>query len=245
MRCFLKKILAYFIHLFTASGIIVALLAINAIYEQQTLVAFWLMGIAILIDAVDGTLARWLKVKEILPKINGTLLDNIVDYVNYVVVPACFVMTSALLPESWRLVGAACMLLSSSYQFCQIDAKTIDHFFKGFPSYWNIAIIYLYLLKTAPGINLAIIMLLTVLVFVPIKYIYPSRMDYVSNKKYIRVGLLTATCLWGVNTFYLVMIFPQNNPFLFMTSMGYLLVYTFASLYRTFLPFKVISGMDK
>src|SRR5271166_3206267 len=100
MTHYLNKLAAYLVHVFTASGAIVGLLSVNAIYQQQFVLAFWLMGIAILIDAIDGSFARWLNVKKQLPKIDGMLLDNIIDYFNYVVVPAIFILQSTLLPAS-------------------------------------------------------------------------------------------------------------------------------------------------
>lgn len=234
MKSLLYKLPAYLVHLFTASGAVVGLLAINAIYHQQFMTTFWLMGIAILIDAIDGTFARWFKVKKALPRFDGALLDNIVDYLNYVVVPAFFIINSSLLASHWRMIGAIVMLLASAYQFCQIDAKTKDHFFKGFPSYWNIAVIYLFLWQTSPPINLVIIVSLAILVFVPIKYVYPSRLDYLSNKKYLRRGMLMATFLWGMATFGLLWIYPNSSALLGAMSSGYLILYSVVSVYRTF-----------
>jgi phosphatidylcholine synthase len=234
-----KIIAAWLVHLLTASGAIVGLFSIEAIYHQHYILAFWLIGVAIVIDAIDGTFARWIKVKIVLPQINGELLDNIVDYLNYVIVPALFLLTSPLLAEGARAIAASMICLASAYQFCQADAKTSDHFFKGFPSYWNIIVFYLYFWQINAFWNFIIISLLTVLIFIPIKYVYPSRLEYLTNNKVLRTTMLMATILWGLATLSLLWIYPKTNWFLVGLSMGYLILYLLVSLYRTFnLTFK-------
>lgn len=230
------KMGAWFVHLFTASGAIFGLLAIDAIYQQRYIALFWLISIAVVIDAIDGTFARWIKVKSQLPLFDGALLDNIVDYLNYVIVPAVFLMIGPLLPPHLRLLCAAVIVLASAYQFCQAEAKTQDHFFKGFPSYWNIVIFYLYFWQVPSGVNAFIIFTLAVLTFVPIKYVYPSRLEYLTDKKWLRYGMLCATVLWGLATLGLLFIYPKTNSALVFISMGYLLLYVAVSLYKTYRP---------
>ena len=162
-------------HLVTASSAVWGLLAILAITNGAWIEAFWWMAVAVAIDSFDGALARRVDVKKVLPQIDGALLDNIVDYLNYVFVPAYFLYATNLLPARFAVLGAALILLASAYQFSQSDAKTEDHYFKGFPSYWNVMVFYMFMLGTGPWLNLGITVLLCVLVFVPIKYIYPSR----------------------------------------------------------------------
>ncbi len=228
-----NKLAALGVHLFTASGAVVGLIAVNAIYQHQFVTAFWLMGLTIFIDAIDGTFARLFRVKKELPKVDGTLLDNIVDYFNYVMVPAFFLLINGLLPEAWRLFGAGIIVLASAYQFCQIDAKTSDHFFKGFPSYWNIVVFYLFIWSAPPLINLAIIITLTLLIFVPIKYVYPSRLEYLSNNRFLCRTMLSVTILWGVATLALLWIYPKTNVFLTIATGTYMAIYFIISLYRT------------
>lgn len=232
----LCKLAAGVVHLFTATGAVIGLLAINAIHENNYILTFWLIGIAIIIDAIDGTFARLIKVKSQLPQIDGSLLDNIVDYLNYVIVPAFFLLTSHLLPSGWGLIASSMIVLASAYQFCQADAKTSDHFFKGFPSYWNIIVFYLFFWQTRPIINLIILFVLTILVFVPIKYLYPSRMEYLTHKSYLRFIMLAATIAWGSATMLLLWLYPKTNLILVSISMGYLVLYVLVSLYRTFVP---------
>src|SRR5207247_85413 len=148
--------------------------------------ALWLMGAAILIDAVDGMFARKVKIKEAVPEIDGALLDNIVDFFTYTLVPCFFLLVTNLLPEYWRVLCVMVITFSSAYQFTQVDAKTTDHFFKGFPSYWNIAVFYLFFGQMSEVTNMAILLFLAILSFVPIKYVYPSRLDYLTENKFLR-----------------------------------------------------------
>lgn len=223
-------------HVFTASGAFVGLLALLEIYNHHLLPAFWLMGVAVVIDAVDGMFARLIKVKLAVPEINGELLDNIVDFFNYTIVPAFFILVTPLVPNYWRELCVITITLSSAYQFTQVDAKTSDHFFKGFPSYWNIAIFYLFFWQMNPWINLIILLVLSVLSFVPIKYIYPSRLDYLTHSKALRFATLLATVIWGLATGGLMWIYPQTNHGLIFISMSYMILYVIFSLYRTWVP---------
>ncbi len=231
-----RRVAAWLVHLFTATGAVFGLLTFAAIHQGEFIQAFWFMSAAVIIDAVDGALARRAQTKVAAPKIDGALLDNIIDYVNYVMAPAFFLLVGGLLPDSWAAFGASIVVLVSAYQFTQPDAKTNDHFFKGFPSYWNIIVFYLFLWQTSPWINLIIVLTLAVLVFVPIKYIYPSRLDYLTNQVWLRQMMLAATLLWGVVTAALLLTYPEANPLLVTLSIAYVIGYALISLYRTFVP---------
>ncbi len=138
--------IAWLVHLFTATGAIWGLLSIIAINQEQWRLLFLWMAIAVIVDGLDGFLARAAQVHRVLPNFDGALLDNIVDYLNYVFVPAYFLYAAGLLPQQLEVVLPIIVLLASAYQFSQSDAKTEDHFFKGFPSYWNIVVVYLVML---------------------------------------------------------------------------------------------------
>src|SRR5207248_8855289 len=127
------------------------------------------------IDSVDGTLARAVGVKRVLPFFDGTRLDDLVDYVTYVIVPALFLLHMHVLPHRAAVAVALCPVLASAYGFCRTDAKTSDHYFTGFPSYWNVVAFYLYALDWPRAVNAAVVVLFSIAVFVPIRYIYPSR----------------------------------------------------------------------
>ena len=134
----------------------------------------WLYA-AVVIDATDGWLARRVKVDERLPSVDGVLLDSIIDYVTFVFVPAYFVYAILLVPPGWNGLLASAMILSSAYGFSHRNAKTADYFFRGFPSYWNIVVFYLYAASLPPGITAGVLLTLVVMVFIPVNYVYPSR----------------------------------------------------------------------
>jgi phosphatidylcholine synthase len=166
---------AWAVHLLTASGALLGLLAIAATAEGHYRWAFLWLAVATAIDSADGALARAARVKERLPAFNGARLDDIVDYLTFVFAPAYLVYQARLAPDSLALVVVTAMLVSSAYGFSQEAAKTSDYFFTGFPSYWNIVAFYLVVLATPQAFNAAVLLTLAVLVFVPIAYVYPSR----------------------------------------------------------------------
>jgi phosphatidylcholine synthase len=168
-------ILPWIAHLYTASGAVIALLATGVTFAHDFRAAFIYLVIATFVDSTDGVLARGLKVKERLPHFDGAKLDDIVDYLTYVFVPVLIVWQAGLVPVPFPVCAA--MLLSSAYGFVQSDAKVSegDYFFTGFPSYWNIVVVYLYILGLSPLTNAIVLVVLAILVFVPIRYLYPSR----------------------------------------------------------------------
>src|SRR5450759_5311510 len=140
---------AWVVHLYTATGAALGLFALAASSRGDYRLAFVWMAIAVFIDVTDGTLARRVRVKEVLPYFDGSKLDDIVDYLNYVVVPMFLAYQAALMPSGiGGLALATVPLLASGYGFCQTDAKTADHFFTGFPSYWNVMVFYFFTLAT-------------------------------------------------------------------------------------------------
>ncbi|MCC6641975.1 MAG: hypothetical protein IT386_12515 [Deltaproteobacteria bacterium] len=179
--------LAWGVHAFTASGAVVGVAALLAILEGALARAGVLMLVALVIDSVDGTLARAAHVREVLPRFDGRRLDDMVDFLNYVIVPAVFLVAAGSL-TSWH--WAALPVLASAYGFSQEDAKTDDDFFLGFPSYWNVVALYLWMLQIPAWLGTAVIVLGSVLVFVPLKYLYPSKMLR------MRRTVIIAACLW-------------------------------------------------
>jgi phosphatidylcholine synthase len=186
-------------HLYTASGAVFAFLALNRIfYDRYRDAFFWLLA-AVVVDTTDGVLARRLDVSKQLPWFDGAKLDDIVDYLTYVFVPAFFVWHALLVPDRLSLPIAASMLLSSLYGFNRVDAKTEDHFFTGFPSYWNVVVFYIYVAGWPRAVNAAILAICAVLVFVPIRYVYPSRTPVWQTLTIVLGivwGALMVTLLW-------------------------------------------------
>lgn len=239
----------WLVHAFTASGAICGLLSLEAIMQGNYLRSFWYMAAAIAIDGIDGTFARRVNVKEVIATIDGSLLDNIVDFVNYTIVPAFFVLVSDIVPYGFRTFIAAVLILSSAYQFSHYEAKTEDHFFRGFPSYWNIVAFYLFMWNMSPLVNAAILLLLAVLVFYPVKYIYPTRMENLSPHATVRRAVVFATIVWGGACLAQLIIYPDQSLFLALVTLGYSGSYLFLSFYRTYAPLSwgiadELSGQD-
>jgi phosphatidylcholine synthase len=209
---------SWLVHLYTASSAVFGLWAVHAVFAHDYRLAILLMLVTLAIDATDGALARALDVRGRLPWFDGRRLDDICDYFTYVLVPACFMTEAGLLPHpAW----AALPVLASAYGFSRTDAKTEDHFFLGFPSYWNVVVIYLFLLQVPPGTGLAIILVLSGAVFVPLRYLYPSR------TRVLRPLTLTVLSLWVVGFFWLAM---HPNPLWLRLSLAGPLYYVGLSL---------------
>jgi phosphatidylcholine synthase len=223
-----SRALAWSVHAYTALGSVLGLLAIVATVEGRVREAFLWMAGALIIDSSDGTFARAARVKEVVPTYDGSKLDDIVDYLNYVFVPIFFAVQMRMLPASYALWIAAMPLLASAYGFCQSAAKTADFFFTGFPSYWNVAVFYLYVGGTAPTTNAAVLVVLSILVFVPIGYVYPTRQPFLRP---LTIGL--GVC-WGVMLLIALARMPDNPPALIYASLAYPVYYFALSLYLHF-----------
>ena len=216
--------LAYGVHLFTATGAVWGFLGLLAIFEHNWRMMIIYMIVAMLVDGFDGMLARWADVKKYAKGLDGALLDNILDYLNYVVVPALFLVEADILPASVRLLAACSILLTSAYQFTQSDAKTDDHHFKGFPSYWNVVALYMLLMNLPQWVNFGFIMLFNVMVFIPIKYIYPSR------NSYLRQLTLGLTYLYGAIGIWGLLQYPNQPKWIVWVSFIYVAYYLVLSL---------------
>jgi phosphatidylcholine synthase len=224
----LRRIYAHGVHLFTATGAIWGLLALVAVFKHEWRLAILWMIVAMFVDGFDGMLARWADVKKYAAGIDGALLDNILDYLNYVVVPALFLLEADFLPLGFKYPMAFLVLLTSAYQFTQVDAKTDethDYFFKGFPSYWNVVVLYMLVMQLNPWVNLAFLTLFNVLVFVPIKYIYPSR-----NQR-LRSLTLILSYLYGIIGIWGVMQYPNVPKWVVWASFIYVGYYAILSLW--------------
>jgi phosphatidylcholine synthase len=219
------------VHLFTATGAVLALLMVHFSYHGEVETVLWLFLVAMVIDGTDGMLARRFRVKAVLPGFDGALLDNIVDYMTYALAPMALLWANGYLPDGAAGgVVASIPLLASTYQFCRTDAKTDDHFFLGFPSYWNIVAFYVVVWGLSTVATTALLLLLSVLVFVPIKYLYPSRTE---KLWYVNMTLATLwLALWAAITASL----PDAPVALVALSLVYVVYYIVVSLWLTFSP---------
>jgi phosphatidylcholine synthase len=173
----LRRILAWGVHLYTALGLLAAAgIAVFIVRggDEAFRAALLLMIAATLIDSTDGWLARRARVKEFAPNFDGRRLDDLIDFQTYTSLPLLLIWRAGLL-EGWHNWWLLLPLLASAYGFSQVNAKTDDGFFLGFPSYWNIVAFYLYLLRPHAWISLALIIGLSLLTFVPWRYLYSSQ----------------------------------------------------------------------
>ena len=174
-----RKMLANGVHLFTATGAVWGFLTLLAIWEGKIKLAIVYAIIAMFVDGFDGILARWLNVSRYAAWIDGGLMDNIIDYLNYVVVASLLLIrVQGLMPQGLEMIAAVSILLTSAFQFAQTEAKTDgteSYFFKGFPSVWNFLVFYMLLLGLNPWINFGLLVACNILVFVPIRFLYPTR----------------------------------------------------------------------
>lgn len=223
-----SRTLAWSVHFYTALGAVIALEALLATVHGDARAAFLWMAAAIAVDSSDGTLARAARVKEVVPAYDGSKLDDIVDYLNYVVVPVFFAVEMKLVPDRYAMGIAALPLLASAYGFCQSAAKTADFFFTGFPSYWNITVFYMYAFGASPGVNAAVLALLSLLVFVPIGYVYPTRQPFLRP---LTIGLGLA---WGAALLIALARLPEPSPALVYGSLAFPLYYFALSFYLHF-----------
>ena len=223
------RMASFLVHLYTASGAILAFLIVLAAMHGNVIEALWLTLIALLIDGTDGWLARHFHVSETLPWFDGRRLDDIVDYLTYVFAPMLLLWIGGYLPAGpGSIILVTLCLLASGYQFCRVDAKTEDHFFLGFPSYWNIIAFYVIVFKLPPITVSAILLICSILVFVPIRYVYPSRTVA------FRPLTLVLTGFWMIAYAIILQQMPVPYALLMYYLLFYLLYYVALSLYLTY-----------
>jgi phosphatidylcholine synthase len=220
----LEPFMPFLAHFYTATGAVFGFLAMLAVTSGNFRLAFlWLFAAAI-VDASDGWLARRLRVAERIPAFNGAKLDDIVDYITYVFVPAYLLYRADALPASAALPIVGVILIASLYGFCHEAAKTTDHFFTGFPSYWNIVAFYLYVLRWPAWVNAIVLLILCVLVFVRTTYLYPSRMPVLQT-----LTVLTGI-VWGASLLWIVWRLPEPSTSVATASLIFPLYYAALSL---------------
>lgn len=191
----MRLILAWGVHLFTACGAVAGVAGLLAVAAHDWGAAILWMLAGLFIDAVDGMMARKVGVERLTPGFDGRRLDDMVDYLNYVVVPVVFMVSTGLLPHpAW----AAVPVLASAYGFGQVDAKSPDDFFVGFPSYWNVVAIYAFLLDVSAAACTAWVLALAALVFVPVKYVYPSKLRVLRAPTFFLAAFCLLTVAWAV-----------------------------------------------
>ncbi len=198
------RALAFSIHVFTASGAALALLALFAATRGEWAIMFMLLGLALIVDGVDGTMARAVRVADVLPRWSGDVLDLVVDFTTYVFVPAFAVATAGLMPDALAVISAIVIAVTGAIYFADGNMKSDDNHFVGFPAVWNLIVFYLLLLRPSPWLAAGAIALFAVLTFVPVRFVHPFRV--VS----LRVLTVVLLAVWGVLA--TVAVIQELNP---------------------------------
>jgi phosphatidylcholine synthase len=198
---------AFAVHVLTASGAALALLALIFATGGQWAAMFVCLGIALIVDGLDGPLARAFKVAEVLPRWSGDTLDLVVDFVTYVFVPAYAIAGSGLLPPSLALAAGIIVVITGALYFADREMKTADNFFRGFPVLWNLAAFYLILLAPSEWLAAVMVATLAVLTFAPFKFLHPLR---VARWRALNVALLAA---WALLALVAVIYDLQPGPY--------------------------------
>jgi phosphatidylcholine synthase len=219
------RTLAWGVHLFTSLGLVaaagIAVLIVTG-GDAAFRTAFGLMWAATLVDAVDGALARRARVSEVLPQFNGRRLDDIIDFQTYTSLPLLLVWRAGILPGWWSAV-LVLPLVASAFGFSQEQAKTDDGYFLGFPSYWNIVAFYLYFLAPSAWLSIAVVVVLSILTFVPSRYLYstqPGKLNRIAN-------LLAVP--WALLLVAVVVVPPEARHALVLASLYFPVFYLGAS----------------
>jgi phosphatidylcholine synthase len=203
----LRRFLGWCVHAYTGLGLILAAMVAVLLFRggpDAIRTAMILMFVATLVDATDGTFARMVRIKEAVPSFDGRRLDDLIDFQTYTCLPLFLIWRANLLPagqEAWLLLALA----ASAYGFCQVNMKTEDGYFLGFPSLWNVVAMYLYVLPIGSWTALAVVILLAVMTFVPSKYLYPSQPG--------RLNLVATVlgAIWGIMVAWLLAILPAGT----------------------------------
>jgi phosphatidylcholine synthase len=223
----LAKLKAILVHFFTASGVVFGFLALlSAINNNFPACIFWL-ALALVVDGFDGTLARRYKVDVFTPNIDGAVLDNIIDFFTYVIVPVFMIYNFNFLSNTVALPVSFLILLVSCFTFINKDLKTDDYYFTGFPALWNMLVLYLYILESSQLTNLITILFLCIMTFVPMKFVHPLRVVH------LRKTSMSMVLLWCITTVY-ILISGVENQIVFYTWVLVNLYFLYSTVHRTF-----------
>lgn len=222
-----RRLAAWAVHGFTALGAVLGFAALMAAGQGEAVQCFAFLGLALVVDGIDGTLARALRVKEALPRIDGAVLDLVIDYLTYVLVPAVFVVWFDLLPRGLAMAGAGWMLVTSLYCFANTGMKSADHYFVGFPAIWNVVVLCLWLLQLGPAANAAVVAVLGGLTFVPVMFLHPLRV------RALRPLNALAASAWLASAAWLVAVHPARPMLPFAVWLAAGVCYLGVSAWRT------------
>ncbi len=186
-----RLVAAAAVHILTATGGVLGLLSLLSASDGHWAVAFAWLGAALIVDGVDGPLARLVDVKRVLPRFSGEELDHLVDYLTYVTVPAFMVARAEIVPESLRLILASVIMLVSLYHFSDTESKTAEGYFVGFPAIWNVVVLYCFVLDLAPAFSALVIAICAIFTFIPLYWVHPLRV------RRLRMLTFAVVSAWG------------------------------------------------
>ena len=202
----IARLKAWGAHGFTATGVVTAFLATLALFENQPKACLMWLGVALIVDGVDGSLARRVNVQSVLPQFDGSILDLVIDYLTYVFIPALFIYRYIPLPAYTALVATSIMLVSSLFCFCNVEMKSKDNYFQGFPAAWNVVALCLYTLTPSPWMTLLTIVVLAGLTVTRMKFLHPFRV-----RRFMAINI-AVTAIWLLCSLSLVHDHPAINP---------------------------------
>ena len=188
------SILAWMVHALTASGAVLAFLAFVAMERAEWRLALCWLVAALIVDGIDGPLARLVDVKRSIPRIDGATLDLVVDYLTYVFLPTIFIYRAELIPAPLATVLVALIQISSLYHYARLDLKSADHYFVGFPAMWNIVAFYLFLVQPGAPAGAVVVIVMATLTFMPVYFVHPVRV------RDFRPWLTIATAVWVITS---------------------------------------------
>ncbi len=200
------EIRAFAVHLLTASGSFLAFLGVVAASEKRFIDMFWWLGLALLVDGIDGPIARKVRVKEVLPNWSGDTLDNIIDYVTYVLLPAFALYQSGMLGQPLSFIAAGMIVVSSAIYYADMGMKTDEYFFSGFPVVWNMVVFTLFAVNASEIAAFGLIVISVLLTFLPINFLHPVR---VKRLRRLNLGVFFAWC--GLSAYSLLMHFDTTE----------------------------------
>ena len=202
-----EKLLGLFVHFLTGCGVIAGFFSLIAVLNNNQKEAFIWLGVAFLIDSIDGTLARKLNVKKNFPHIDGKMLDSIIDFFNYVIIPSIMIYWFKYVPDQFIIIIPSILIFISIYSYVNLNVLTNDNYYNGFPAIWNVVVLYFYIFGSSQMINFIILTLLILLKFSPLKCIHPLR---VNKLKYLSIFF---TILWFLMSALLILIKQSDiNP---------------------------------
>jgi phosphatidylcholine synthase len=185
------EIRAFSVHILTASGSFLAFLALVAAAEQRFVAMFWWLGLALLVDGIDGPIARRLNVKAVLPGWSGEMLDNVIDYVTYVLIPAFALYQSGMIGQPMSFVAAGLIVISSAIYYANMGMKTAENFFSGFPVVWNMLIFTLFAIDASEWTAMIVVLIAVICTFLPIYFLHPVR---VVRMRRVNLAVFLAWC---------------------------------------------------